>query len=34
LYYDFEVTLEHLEYQLIGMASDLYADALLNQEGT
>jgi hypothetical protein len=34
LYYDFEVTLEHLEYQLIGMASDLYSHSLLNQEGT
>ena len=34
LYYDFEVSLEHLEYQLIGMASDLYPDRLLNREGT
>jgi hypothetical protein len=34
LYYDFEVSLEHLEYQLIGMAADLYEDRLLNREGT
>jgi hypothetical protein len=34
LYYDFEVSLEHLEYQLIGMAADLYGDRLLNREGT
>jgi hypothetical protein len=34
LYYDFEVSLEHLEYQLIGMASELYPDELLNREGT
>jgi hypothetical protein len=34
LYYDFEVSLEHLEYQLIGMASDLHPERLLNSEGT
>ena len=33
LYHDFEVPLEQLEYQLIGIASDLYADQLLNSEG-
>jgi len=33
LYHDFEVPLEQLEYQLIGLASDIYDDQLLNQEG-
>lgn len=33
LYHDFEVPLEQLEYQIIGQASDLYADRLLNKEG-
>ena len=33
LYHDFEVPLEQLEYQLIGLASDIYDDRLLNQEG-
>jgi hypothetical protein len=34
LYYDFESSPEHLEYQLIGMASELYPEELLNKEGT
>ena len=33
LYHDFEVPLEQLEYQIIGLTSDLYADRLLNEEG-
>lgn len=33
LYHDFEVSLEELEYQIIGLASDLYSDKLLNKEG-
>jgi hypothetical protein len=33
LYHDFEVPLEQLEYQLIGSASDIYEDRLLNEEG-
>lgn len=33
LYHDFEVPLEQLEYQLIGLASDIYDDRLLNEEG-
>ena len=33
LYHDFEVPLEQLEYQIIGLISDLYADRLLNEEG-
>lgn len=33
LYHDFEVPLEQLEYQLIGLVSDLYPDQLLNSEG-
>ena len=33
LYHDFEVPLEQLEYQLIGLASDIYEDQLLNEEG-
>jgi len=33
LYHDFEVPLEQLEYQIIGLTSDLYADRLLNSEG-
>jgi len=33
LYHDFEVPLEQLEYQLIGLASDIYEDRLLNEEG-
>lgn len=34
LYHDFEVPLEQLEYQIIGLVSDLYPDRLLNDEGT
>lgn len=33
LYHDFEIPLEQLEYQLIGLASDIYEDRLLNEEG-
>jgi len=33
LYHDFEVPLEQLEYQIIGLVSDLYPDWLLNNEG-
>lgn len=33
LYHDFEVSLEQLEYQIIGLTSDLYAGQLLNEEG-
>lgn len=33
LYHDFEVPLEQLEYQIIGLTSGLYADRLLNDEG-
>ena len=33
LYHDFEVPLEQLEYQVIGLASDIYDDRLLNEEG-
>ncbi|WP_436900258.1 hypothetical protein [Halovenus halobia] len=33
LYHDFEETLEKLEYQIIGLVSDLYPDRLLNDEG-
>ena len=33
LYHDFEVPLEQLEYQIIGLTSDLYAGRLLNEEG-
>jgi hypothetical protein len=33
LYHDFEVPLEQLEYQLIGLASEIYEDRLLNEEG-
>lgn len=33
LYYDFEATLEELEYQIIGLAADLYSEMLLNKEG-
>lgn len=33
LYHDFEVPLEQLEYQIIGLVSDLYPDQLLNDEG-
>ncbi|SEA10854.1 hypothetical protein SAMN04488065_1880 [Haloplanus vescus] len=33
LFHDFEVPLEQLEYQIIGVASDLYPDLLLNSEG-
>ena len=32
-YHDFEVPLEQLEYQIIGLTSDLYPDQLLNNEG-
>lgn len=34
LYHEVEVQLEKLEYQLIGLLSDLYPDWLLNTEGT
>jgi hypothetical protein len=34
LYHDFEVPLEQLEYQIIGLVSDLYPERLLNDEGT
>ena len=33
LYHDFEVPLEQLEYQIIGLVSDLYPEQLLNDEG-
>jgi len=33
LYHDFEVPLGELEYQIIGLVSDLYAERLLNEEG-
>ncbi|MDS0221039.1 hypothetical protein NDI54_06725 [Haloarcula sp. S1AR25-5A] len=33
LYHDFEVPLEQLEYQIIGLISDLYPETLLNDEG-
>jgi hypothetical protein len=33
LYHGFVVSLEQLEYQLIGLTSDLYPDKLLNEEG-
>lgn len=33
LYHEFEVPLEQLEYQIIGLTSDLYTDRLLNNEG-
>jgi hypothetical protein len=33
LYHDFEVPLEQLEYQIIGLVSDLYPGRLLNDEG-
>lgn len=33
LYHDFEVSLGHLEYLLIGMSADLYPNRLLNNEG-
>jgi len=33
LYHDFEVPLEQLEYQIIGVVSDLYPETLLNDEG-
>jgi len=33
LYHDFEVPLGELEYQIIGLTSDLYAEQLLNEEG-
>ncbi|MFB6225072.1 MAG: hypothetical protein ABEI13_01295 [Candidatus Paceibacteria bacterium] len=33
LYHDFEVPLEQLEYQIIGLASDIHDDRLLNEEG-
>jgi hypothetical protein len=33
LYHEFEVPLEQLEYQIIGLTSDLYSDRLLNEEG-
>ena len=33
LYHDFEVPLEQLEYQIIGLVSDLYPERLLNDEG-
>lgn len=33
LYHEFVVPLEQLEYQIIGLASDLYPNTLLNSEG-
>jgi hypothetical protein len=33
LYHELEESLEQLEYQIIGIASDLYSDRLLNNEG-
>lgn len=33
LFHDFDVPLEQLEYQIIGLASGLYPDRLLNTEG-
>ena len=33
-YHDFEVPLGQLEYQIIGLTSDLYSDKLLNKEGS
>ena len=33
LYHDFEVPLEELEYQIIGLVSNLYSEPLLNNEG-
>jgi len=33
LYHEFEVPLEQLEYQIIGLVSDLYPEQLLNDEG-
>lgn len=33
LYYDFETPLEEMEYQIVGIISDLYPDDLLNTEG-
>jgi hypothetical protein len=33
LYHDLSESLEQLEYQIIGVASDLYPDRLLNNEG-
>jgi len=33
LYHDFEVPLEQLEYQIIGLVSDLYPEQVLNDEG-
>lgn len=33
LYHDFGIPLEQLEYQVIGLISDLYADRFLNEEG-
>jgi hypothetical protein len=33
LYHDFEVSLDQIEYQLIGAASDLFPDQLVNKEG-
>jgi hypothetical protein len=33
LYHDFEIPLEQLEYQIIGLISDLYPNRLLNDEG-
>lgn len=33
LYHEFEVPLEQLEYQIIGLTSDIYSDRLLNEEG-
>jgi hypothetical protein len=33
LYHDFEVPLGELEYQIIGLVSDLYSEQLLNEEG-
>jgi len=33
LYHEFEAPLEELEYQIIGVSSDLYSDSLLNHEG-
>jgi len=33
LYYEFEAPLEELEYQIIGLSSDLHSKELLNKEG-
>ena len=32
-YHELEESLEQLEYQIIGVASDIYPDRLLNDEG-